>query len=162
MQDDCPPLVQPDILPVADRLYRLDEDYVYCWTIAAGEDNRFAEPSEVGHQTRYRIIVPAGFTYDGASVPRLLWTLTGIRPDGLIRAAALVHDWLYFYEGRLPPGSFQYLNAQGQWENVIGRWSRRDADRLFGRMLREAGVARRRRRWAYRAVRAFGWIPWTL
>ena len=37
---------------------------------------------------RRRILIPKGFVYDGASVPRLVWTLSGILPDGLIRAAA--------------------------------------------------------------------------
>lgn len=83
------------------------------------------------------ICVPAGFITDLASVPRLLWWL--IAPFCL-GPAAVLHDFLYrrggFYGGRT--------------------WTRRDVDRLFGRVMRESGVPRWKRRLAFRAVRLFG------
>ena len=144
MEKDCE-FHHPINVPVADRLYRLEEDYIYCWKIDS---------------TKYRITIPAGFTYDGASVPRPVWTISGLTPDGLIRAAALVHDWLYQFKGDLPKGSHQFFHKNSEWRNVIGKWNRKDADRLFSRIMREAGVARTKRRRAYRAVRLFGWIAW--
>ncbi|MEE8251015.1 MAG: DUF1353 domain-containing protein [Gemmatimonadales bacterium] len=136
---------QPDSVPVTDKLYRLDEEYEYCWELL---------------DTRYRIVIPAGFIYDGASIPRFVWTLTGLRPDGLHRAGALVHDWIYRHKGKLPASSHQYLDKNGQWRNVIGQWSRKDADRMFARLMREFGVSKFRRRMAYRGVRLFGWMSW--
>jgi hypothetical protein len=137
--------VQPDVRPVTDQAYRLQTNYCYCW---------------VKNGVQNRILVPPGFTYDGASVPRIAWTVSGILPDGLIRAAALVHDWIYGFAGRLPEGSHQYKTDDTEWSNVVGRWKRREADRLFGRMMREAEVPRSKRRLAYLAVRAFGWFAW--
>lgn len=68
------PLKQPNIIPIASRLYRLVEKYVYTW------DKR-APGTEIVHE--YRITVPKGFVYGGATVPRIVWTIAGITPDGL-------------------------------------------------------------------------------
>ncbi len=138
-------LPQPDSRPIKGG-YRLHEGYDYDW---------------LHEETRYLISVPEGFEYDGASVPRICWSISGILPDGLVRAGALIHDWLYAHGGMLPGKSFFRLDHLRRWESVpSARWSRKAADRMFGRLLREAGVSRRRRRAAYLAVRAFGWWPW--
>lgn len=126
------------------RAYELAEDYSYQWK---------------KHDKHFRIFIKAGFKYDGASVPRFVWSITGIRPDGLIRAAALIHDWIYVYEGDLPAGSYQIL-VDDKWVNLDGKWTRKNADRIFARIMREAGVKKIRRRAAYRAVRLGGWIAW--
>lgn len=140
------PLRQPINVPIGVRKYQLVEDYAYVW--------------RAGGRTR-RIVVPAGFVYDGASVPRLGWTLAGILPDGLIRAAACVHDWIYINKGRLDDGSYQEFNHQSQqWVRTRCDVTREEADRMFCRIMREAGLPKWRRRIAYRAVRLGGWIPW--
>lgn len=149
---------QPDILPVAEGLYFLDEEYTYRW------ESRGIE---------YRIVVPRGFIHNGASVPRLVWTISGILPDGLIRAAALIHDWIYRCRGRLPWPTYQYkspnalktnpfgrIDEETMWCDIHGVWTRKNADRLFARIMREAGMSKRRRRAAYLAVRMFGWVAW--
>ena len=38
-------------------------------------------------------VVPAGFTTDGASVPRLLWAV--FSPSGVLWQASVIHDYLY-------------------------------------------------------------------
>lgn len=126
------------------RAYELSHDYSYQW-----RDGSF----------HFRIFIPAGFKYDGASVPRIVWSLVGLRPDGLLRAAALVHDWIYEHKGVLPEGSYQIKSA-GQWINLDTQFARKDADKMFKKIMREAGVKRVRRRLAYRAVRLGGWLPW--
>ncbi len=138
------PLQQPDILPISEEDYILDENYAYEWDI---------------NGIPQRINIPKGFIYDGASVPRLLWSVSGLTPDGLIRAAALVHDWIYNFEGMLPEGSYQYFQ-DGQWKQVHGKWKRKDADRLFARMMKEANVPKWKRQLAYQAVRWFGRAYW--
>jgi len=141
---------QPDIRPFLTRRgweYRLNSPYFYEW-----------EKSGV----RRRLKIAAGFAYDGASVPRPLWTLTGIERDGLQRAAALVHDVMYRHAGRLPDG-VQEIWSDGhlEWEPMHEvRWTRAEADALFCRMLREAGVGALQRRMMYRGVRALGWMFW--
>lgn len=137
---------QPHIIPVSEGVYRLDQDYTY-------------EYSHDGQ--KFRLFIPEGFMYDGTSVPRILWTLTGITPDGIFRAASLVHDYIYNYEGKLPVGVQTYYDIKDQtWKIATGHWGRKSADKLFARMLREFGVSRTRRRFAYYAVRAFGYLYW--
>lgn len=140
---------QPSIIPISDsgsETYELAADYTYTWR-AEGK--------------RWRIIIKAGFRTDAASVPWIATVLTGITPDGLHRAGALVHDFLYRHGGRLPHGSFCSLNvANGHWVPVAHAWTRQQADKMFANMLQEAGVSKFRRRMMYRAVRAFGWRSW--
>lgn len=139
-------LHQPINQPVADRRFRLYKDYVYAWE----------------HEgTQYRLTIKAGVITDGASVPQAFWA-AGIWPDGLIRAAALVHDLIYKYKGNLyqcGEAVFEVME-RGRWVEVNAVWGREDADRLFGRLLREAGYSPWKRRWAYRSVRVLGWTGW--
>ncbi len=123
---------QPDIRPIADGKYRLKALYHY-------------EYGDVVFKIR------AGFIHDGASVPRLAWTLSGLRPDGLLRAAALLHDALYQHCGELPrswvfPGKTKFTRAE--------------ADRIFHDVMQAAGVGWWKRKVAYRGVRIGGWISW--
>ena len=138
----------PDIRPLGDDEYLLLKDYVYTWTHKG---------------TKYRLVVPQGFVFDMASVPRIVWPL--ISPFDL-GPAAVPHDWIYRFQGRLDDGSYQSFvktTQGGFWEPLTGetyRWSRKNCDRLFGRMMRESAVPRWRRRAAYVAVRAFGIFAW--
>jgi hypothetical protein len=43
------------------------------------------------------IVVPAGFTTDLASVPRLFWSIPGFSPVGHLVYGAIVHDFGYQY-----------------------------------------------------------------
>lgn len=93
--------------------------------------------SEYGHE------IPVGLVVDGASVPRWAWSF--MPSDGLHRAAALFHDWLYINRGHLPDG-FTYTKEY--------------ADNAFYNLMVEAGVSPRRAGVAYRAVRLFGQSAW--
>lgn len=91
------------------------------------------------------ICVPKGFKYDGASIPRVLWSLVGMRPDGLNRAAALVHDWCYVNGGIVTTDTCDDLTL-----------TKKDADRLFRDLLIKANAKKLRTKLAYIAVRWFG------
>ena len=138
---------QPDLRPIAKNKYQLWKNWSYTW---------------VKDDIIRRIKIPAGFISDGASVPRGLWTITGITRDGLIRSAALVHDFLYFYGGDLPAGSYQRIGSKDDsnltWIDLEKIWTRKNADRIFCRIMRECGVSMFKRRMAYRGVRMFGWM----
>ena len=84
-------------------------------------------------------VVLAGFTWDGASVPRAAWSALGYTPfhPRLMRGSC-VHDDLY---GRR-----------------IG--TRRDADSMFRRLIIEDGVTSMEARSMYAAVRQFGIHTW--
>lgn len=144
-------LSQPINIPVSQTHYRLVADYCYFWQHA---------------NTQFRITVPIGFKYNGASVPRICWSITGLRPDGLIRAAATLHDFLYRYKGRLPANTLHRevklhaLKTAPEWVELNQPWTRKNADKLFARVMREAGVPKIQRRMAYLAVRLVGRFYW--
>lgn len=84
-----------------------------------------------------RTVIPAGFTSDGASVPRWLWRL--YPPFGKYLKAAVVHDW------------FCVLGHAG--ESPI---SSVDAAKVFREAMKACGVNKWRRNKMYWAVRTFG------
>ena len=64
--------------------------------IGVGTENRWRLESAFGYQTKAgrAIVVPAGFTFDGASIPRFAWDWCGGPMSDGNAEAALVHDWL--------------------------------------------------------------------
>lgn len=100
-----------------------------------------------GNQDRFT--VPKGFRTDFASIPRLFAWL--IPKNGSHDAAAIVHDYLYRHQPLVPsPAPLRSM----QWI------SRKDADRLFRRIMREIGTNRVRYNLMYAGVRVGGWISW--
>lgn len=121
MQDVFPK--QPDIRPTK-KGYILETEYIFRYS------------------TLERIRVPAGYVTDGASVPRLAWAY--MPPDGLHRAASVIHDWLYDQRGVT-------------W---FKKFTRQETDLLFHKILRLSGVGKIRAYIAFAAVRAGGWTYW--
>lgn len=109
---------QPDIRPVKESgdIYVLMEDYPFTF------------------QGSY-FYVPKGFRNDGATCAKLLF-----QRDGVHRAAALVHDYLYSKQGLL---------------NGLA-YTRKQADCKFRDMLKEYGVQSMHVAAAYAAVYVFG------
>ena len=96
------------------------------------EDYRFAFEGE-------RYTIPAGFIFDGASIPRLFWTSTGtpFEPEHL--TAGGIHDFFY-------------------WNAAV---SRKKADKFFHELLLKHGESRYTSRKMYLAVRSpAGWWAW--
>lgn len=129
-RDEFGNLAQPDIRPVKEsgQLYRAYAPF----TITVNG---------------VRITVPEGFTTDGASSPRLAWTLTGFAKDGMHRAAAHIHDYIYECKGSLPcaPGFY---------------FTRETADAIFYEMLKAYGIKNWHAWMAFQAVRAAGGSYW--
>lgn len=144
---------QPNIIPISDRLYMLVGSWSYEWTTVLN-----------GISVKSVIKVPEGFVYDGASIPRFLWSIFGLSKDGPHRAAALIHDWIYTFDGDLPDGSvcriFLDENMNLKELDTIDIWRRKDADKLFLKMLKETNLSRFQIYAMYYAVRLFGWSKW--
>ncbi len=92
------------------------------------------------------IKVPRGFVCDGASIPRILWPLSGGPFEGKHRDAALVHDALY--------ASHRCAKHTGD------QFDRATADRVFYEAMRAGGVDAIRATCKYLAVRMFGGRAW--
>lgn len=119
-------------------LWQLEEDYFYEWHYLGAH---------------YRFGIPAGFKFDGSSVPRLLRIIADRNRFGVL--APLVHDWLIKQNGIVNVDVYKSVDCVVGWHFLSRReFSRRDADRLFFRILRDQGVKPRwLRRWAFRLVR---------
>jgi len=93
------------------------------------------------------IVIPAGFTFDFASIPRLFWPI--LHPVGLLLIGSIVHDYAYRYH---------YLKT------TLGakmRLDRKQADRLL-REITEAETNIKIGSWlAWAAVRIGGRRPWS-
>ena len=63
------------------------------------------------------IVIPAGFTFDFASVPRLFWPV--LHPVGLLLIGSIIHDYAYRYH---------YLKTT---MGIKMRLDRKQADRLL-------------------------------
>lgn len=92
-------------------------------------------PYQIG-DTRDSIIVPSGFVTDFASIPRALWSR--ISPVDDYKLAAVVHDYLYWYQP----------------------CERGEADNLLAIAMAEEGVAFSDRAAVYAGVRAGGAEAW--
>ena len=79
------------------------------------------------------IVIPAGFVYDGASVPRVLSSIVP-RFGGRYDRATALHDYLY----------------------TAGILSRKDSDKIFYKALRSDKVRWVQAKIMYFAVRIFG------
>lgn len=139
---------QPDLRPIGDGLFILNTDFIYEWK----------------HQgENYKIVIPKGFITDIASVPRWFW-IFGFTPDGLHRAAALAHDFLYRYNKPSSPKARKYLfkmDSFGLWQDISDYpWSRKQCDRLFCRIMKDYGTGSKKRWLMFKAVRLFGWLGW--
>lgn len=81
-----------------------------------------------------RILVPAGFVTDGASIPRIFWSIMG--PFGSYFDAAIVHDYLYSEHNQI--------------------FARAECDKILLEAMAASGVGWLTRRVIYRAVRIGG------
>lgn len=86
--------------------------------------------------TGLKVMVPAGFQTDFASVPRIFWNI--FPPYGRHGKAAVIHDYLYA------------LVRQGKFHRAM-------ADAVFLAAMKELGVSWWRRTVMYLSVRLFGW-----
>ena len=83
-------------------------------------------------------VAERGFICDGASIPRIFWTVMGHPFDYRWRSASILHDWFY----------------------RRGGVTRKQADKIFYDGLRYKGV-RKTKAWAmYLAVRVGGFFAW--
>jgi len=93
------------------------------------------KPIEFTTDKGYTVEVPAGYSTDLDSVPRIPFVYAWLK--GQATKSAVIHDWLYF-----------------------NKHDRKEADKIFLEAMKEEGVAVWRRWPIYLAVRAFGWLAY--
>lgn len=92
------------------------------------------------------ITVPAGFTFDGESIPAFLHGL--VPPFGQSKRGACVHDYLYRNHGyRTPEGDFHAV-------------TRAQADAVYRELVRAKGLPSWRAAVRWGVLRLVGGIAW--
>jgi hypothetical protein len=133
---------QPADRPIEDNWKITTEDWFCQWEYK----DRFR-----------RLFVPKGYLYDGASVPRIAWTITGLQRDGEIRAASLAHDAVYRAKGGKKPDQWAGCTLVNENGNRV-LCDRREIDWVFREFMIFATIPSYQARRAWRFVRAFGWM----
>ena len=106
-----------------------------------------------------RLIVPAGYTWDGASIPRFAWSIIGLTPGCLMDGPSLAHDAPYRAAGGKKPDKWMGCRLENQNGNVV-IIDRAEADWVLLEAAKFAGVVPARAGVAYGVVRAFGGLHW--
>ena len=111
----------------------------------------------------YKLIVPAGYVFDGASIPWIAWSLLRLSPHGIMDGPSLPHDFIYEHQGKMPEGSFfiQSAKDKGEWWACSVPITRSQSDALLKSAVTFYDAAEGRRAMEiWLAVRAFGWWDW--
>lgn len=108
------------------------------WTIA--KDFRFTVD---GHNC----VIPKGFEFDGASVPKFL--ASWLSPVGVLLMGGLIHDYIYKYT--------TLLKTDG---STIGKMNQKQADKMFRDINIEQNGFHFLNYLAYWALRLGGFVAW--
>ena len=100
-----------------------------------------------------RIVIPKGFQFDGASIPRIFWGI--LAPTGLLLIPGLVHDFAYRYDCLL-----RHPRNGGPLEEYKRGAGRRYWDDLFRDVAISVNGFKIINRVAWLALRVGGWSAW--
>lgn len=139
------PKQQPAVRAISRRLSKTLEDVYYMFILPSGV---------------YRVKIDKGYIFDGASIPRLLWSILGLEPHGVMDGPALFHDYVYQNQGKIPSGHLQIL-VSGEWRDCSMEIPRSLADRLLRAFCDYFRVGREDQEWlVWLGVRIGGWFAW--
>jgi hypothetical protein len=138
---------QPKTEAVTTKISRLAEDWFVVFEMAG---------------KRYRLTITSGFLFDGASIPRLFWTILGLAPHGVMDGPALPHDCGYEVQGvftlhingelnpaPLSGGALAYLEVYAPsgavWMLTSRAMSKPELDQLLRLLCRHFAIVKRSR-----------------
>lgn len=106
----------------------------------------------------FTFIIPRGFIFDGASIPRLFWNM--LSPSGYLFIAGLLHDFLYKYQFAYIYSMVQSLD--GCERRLIKQWfDQKQSDQKFEELADKICVgAHFFTKVAYISLRGFGFVAW--
>ncbi|MFQ5946498.1 MAG: DUF1353 domain-containing protein [Anaerolineae bacterium] len=99
-----------------------------------------------------QVVIPGGFVFDGASIPRLFWSI--LSPVGLLLIPGLIHDYAYKFDELLS------RNSAGELENYMENAGRHYWDRLFRDVAIQVNGFWVINHIAWLALVAFGCFAW--
>ena len=95
-----------------------------------------------------KYVVPAGFKFDGASIPKFLHTF--LSPVGVLLMGGLVHDYAYKYETLL----------RANKRDTLGKISQKRADEIFRDICINVNGFYLMNYLAYWSLRLGGFVAW--
>lgn len=106
----------------------------------------------------FTYIIPKGFIFDGASIPRLFWNI--LNPTGYLFIAGLLHDFVYKYRFLYTYSTIECLD--GKERKIIKEpYNQKEADKKFEDLADEICMgAHFFTRCSYIALRVFGSKAW--
>jgi len=106
----------------------------------------------------FTFIIPKGFIFDGASIPRLFWNM--LSPSGYLFLAGLLHDFIYKYRFAYVYSVIESLD--GGERTLIKVWfNQKQADQKFEAVADKICMgAHFFTKSAYLSLRGFGFIAW--
>jgi len=136
------PVMKPITIPTKDKGF-FGAIWLWLWS------SRTWEIADDWHFTLnnqdYKI--PAGFVFDGASIPKYFWNW--LSPIGVLLMPGLIHDYVYANEVLLKKdGTNSHKKTQ------------KEADQIFRDTAIEINGFYVINHIAYYALRAFGWVAW--
>jgi len=93
-------------------------------------------------------VIPAGFTFDGASIPKFLRTF--FSPVGVLLVGGLVHDYAYKYTTLLEKNK----------KNTMDKLTQKRADEIFRDININVNGFYVMNYLAYYSLRLGGWVAW--
>jgi len=96
-------------------------------------------------------VIPAGFVFDAASIPRVFWWF--LSPTGLLLVPSLIHDHAYRY-------GFIWILGKHDYMPFGIRCMRGEWDRLFREMSDDVNGVHLAGWIAWVGVRLGGWMAW--
>lgn len=106
----------------------------------------------------FTYIIPKGFLFDGASIPRLFWNI--LNPTGYLFIAGFLHDFVYKYQFLYTYSAIESLDG-GERRIIREFYIQKDADKKFEDLADKICVgAHFFTKCSYIALRAFGSKAW--
>lgn len=139
---------QPELTLIGNDEYIVFQETVYQWK----KGDAF-----------FRIIIQPGQNTDLMSSPKVTELVGFKKSDPKTHLASKIHDFLCFHirynKGILPGSSYQGSSDERKWYVLHStKWTYKEADQLFEKILIEQGFSPAKAKTAYLALRGFGWL----
>lgn len=108
------------------------------------------------HGKTYRIDIEKGYITDLASVPRFLWVL--YPPDGLYRAAVIVHDLIFQIcgpRGENRPIEIWEIGIDGSEKKIKVKFTKKEGNLIMKQLMKDWGCGWWTRGTFYNAVQVY-------
>ncbi len=147
-------------LPIATKNIKNPFKKILKWIFEV-RDWKLIEDWEFNLDENTVLIIEKGYEFDGASIPKIFWSI--LSPVGLLLLPALIHDHGYqhnyvFQKTKDEDGNIIYEEFPKNFDEIKNK--RKYWDDLFFKMSNDINGVKIIGIMAWVGVRCFGWKPW--